>query len=79
MYARIAQIAFWVGVFFTVLEIVYGYFFNVWVTLNQELTARAGMSMNTKFSEMVLFAFLSIASFLISISASLIKTQSPPR
>jgi hypothetical protein len=57
------------------LEIVYGYFFNVWTMFNQELTARAGMSMNTKFGEMILFAFLSITSFLVSISASLIKAQ----
>jgi len=75
MYARTARIALWSGAAFAALEVVYGYFFGVWNMANQELVAGPRMSMNTKFAEMVLFAFLSLVSFLISISASLVGAQ----
>jgi hypothetical protein len=69
-YRLAAVAAFWAGVFFTLMEVVYGYFFNVWSQIVGELVVKPQGSQITKAGEMALFGFLAFAFFAMSVAAS---------
>lgn len=69
VYAKVSVAAFWGGVFFAVMHVIYGYFFNVWSEFAQLLRAGSNVSMS-KFGETMLFGFLGPTLLLLSIAAA---------
>jgi|SoiMethySBSTD1v2_1073268.scaffolds.fasta_scaffold3541624_2 hypothetical protein len=65
LYSRLAIGLFWGGVLFSVLHVVYGYFFNVWSEVAKAIGGFPDAWIHmTKFGETMLFGFLAVACFL---------------
>lgn len=76
IYSHLSKFFLFAGLFFILMEVVYGYFFGVWNEYSQVLQHPDYINVfMTKFSETVLFAFLSIVSLLSSIACSLNKPK----
>lgn len=77
-FAWTARLTFAGGLFFALMEVVYGYLFNVWASMYGELVAGQTVR-ETKAGETVLWAFLSVVLLLSSSAAAKISDAGSAR
>ena len=75
-YTTYAIVAFWAGLAFAILDVVYGYFFDVWMNLGLAIGGLPDAWLHmSKFGETMLFGFLAIALLFMSSASSCLATM----
>jgi len=76
-YSVIAKIFLFLGIFFVIMEILYGYGYHVWNKVFLKITVPNIPNLHiAKLGETILFAYLGITCLLISIASGLISSKS---